>query len=243
MATEKRKKLTLILLGILLFLGVWQMLFFMMPLLPSPWPPFYWAWPVHGQVVDADTGAPLEGVIIPAHWELEGSWAGPISQVAVMETVTDKDGRFAFRWWRPRLRWPLWGILGTRAPSLFFFKSGYEWEVCSNDVFSHSGFDFLELFPTSDCDHATIKLKKFQGTEQEYAKQLQHLNHELEFAFRHNDCSWKKIPRMLVTLDQEDKHLTQKGIRNSLGSIEYREEAFNSSHCNSMQKFLRSYMP
>ena len=216
-AKKKRKKLPLILAGIVLFLVVWQVLFFVMPLMPSPWPPFYWAWPVHGQVVDGDTGAPLEGVIIAAHWELEGPWGGLAKQLAVMEAVTDREGRFTFRWWRPRLRWPLWELLRSDAPTLLFFKSGYHTGGCNNDVFAHYGLATLGPFPSSDCEGAVTKLKKFQGSEQEYAENLRDLDHDLEFAFNENDCSWKKIPHMLVAMDRERKRLEAKGVHTKLG--------------------------
>ena len=173
---------------------VWTFLHVLLPILPSPWPPFYWALPVRGQVVDAETGAPLSGVIVVAHWELnDTSWTGsPVGQVAVMEDVTDIMGRFSFWWWRPRLRWRFWGLLRSDAPGMLFFKSGYTWESCSN----HGNFVYSP-FPGSDCNGAVIILRKFRGSEQEYAEKVHWLDNELDFAFEHNDCSWKKIPHMV----------------------------------------------
>ena len=220
---------------------MWQAAALAYPLIPSPWPPFYWALPIHGQIVDADTNAPLEGVIIAAHWELQAPWVGPVGQVAVMEAVTNKDGRYTIRWWRPRLRWNLGGLLESTAPGMLFFKSGYNWEVCANWTVRPS----YSVFPSSDCNGRTIKLKKFQGNDKEYVEKVSRLDNELEFAFRHDDCSWKKIPHMLVAIDQEGKRLKAKGVRTVLGgvpsSLEYRAGLANERWCGSLKNYLRSY--
>jgi len=243
MATEKREKRLVILAGIILVLVLWQALAFVVPLVPSPWPPFYWALPVRGQVVDADTGAPVEGVIVTANWELKSfGWTTiSLGQLVVEETVTDKKGQYAFSWWRPRLRWPLWGTLGTDAPGLLFFKSGYQWQGHANDVFSHSNFG-LGLFPTSDWNGATIKLKKFQGSEKEYAEHFGHLDVSLSFATGGSarNCEWKKIPRMLAALHLEERRFRKQGIYSSLAPIETMP---NQAHCGSAEQFLRSYLP
>ncbi len=222
---------------------VWTFMHVLLPILPSPWPPFYWALPVHGQVVDAETGTPISEVIVVAHWELrDTSWTGsPVGQVAVMEDVTDITGRFSFRWWRPRLRWRFWGLLRSDAPGLLFFKSGYKWESCNNSFASYN----FNPFPGSDCDGSIIKLKKFQGREQEYVENVFQLDNELDFAFRHNDCSWKKIPHMLVTMDQEGKRLKAKGIRTIGGgvpsSLESRADDANERWCGSLTKYMGRY--
>lgn len=217
---------------------VWMFLHVLLPILPSPWPPFYWALPVHGQVIDADTDQPLEGVIVVAHWELrDTSWTGsPEGQVAVMEDATDGKGRFAFRWWRPRLRWRFWGLMRSEAPGLLFFKSGYQWESCSNHGVNHVYFPF----PSSDCDGAVIRLKKFQGSELEYVKNVEQLDRELEFVFKYG-CFWKRIPYMLVALDQESKRLSAvKGYR-TISSLEDRAGETNERWCGSFMKYMRRY--
>jgi len=242
---EKRRQLFRWVKGFGVFLLVWQTLFFLMPLLPSPWPPFYWALPVHGQVVDADTGQPLAGVIVAAHWELRATgWTeSPAGEVAVMEAVTDNDGRYVFRWWRPRWRWPSFGMLGSAGPGLLYFKSGYTPEQRTNDFFTHTT---LGVIVHSEQDGAIIKLQKFQGTEKEYVEKVFWFDEQLEFAFRYRDCSWKKIPRMLIAMDQEGKRLKAKGVRTILGgvpsSLESRADGANERWCGSLNTYFRSYM-
>lgn len=67
----KQSKIRL-LIGSTVFWMVWGLISLVIPYLPGPWPPFYWALPVQGQVVDAQTSTPLAGVIVVAEWELEG---------------------------------------------------------------------------------------------------------------------------------------------------------------------------
>ena len=236
---SQKVKWMLLVGGVLYF--VWMVVAAMLPILPSPWPPFYWALPVHGQVIDADTGQPLEGVIVAAHWELRDTgWTGsPVGQVAVMEDVTDNKGAFTFRWWRPRLRWRFWGLLRSDAPGMLFFRSGYKWASCSNHRVNYIYFPF----PSSDCDGAIIKLKKFQGSELEYVKNVEQLDRELEFAFDHHDCSWKKIPRMLVAMDAEGTRLAAVQGYRTIHSLETRADRANERWCGSIKKYLGSYAP
>ena len=219
---------------------VWTFMHVLLPILPSPWPPFYWALPVHGQVIDADTGQPLEGVIVAAHWELRDTgWTGsPVGQVAVMEDVTDNKGAFSFRWWRPRLRWRFWGLLRSDAPGLLFFKSGYKWESCSNQ-----GVDYVYYpFPSSDCDETIMKLKEFHGNKKEYGEHLGSFDVSLSFATGGSarDCEWKKIPRLLAALHREQEQLRKERIYSGLSPIETMP---NQNRCGSAEKFLQGYLP
>ena len=99
----------------------------------------------------------------------------------------------------------------------------------------------------SDWNGKVIKLKKFVGNVEENAKLLGDLDRRLHYvAFFHRDCSWKQIPRMLVTLDQEKIQLAKTmGIPSDPGkehrTIEYWEDS-NPGYCGSIKDFLRSYM-
>ena len=98
-------------------------------LMPTVWPPFYWAWPIHAQVIDAQTLKPLEGVRVTATWKLTGGLHPHTEKVAELETFTDSEGRFLLWWLRPRLRWPLNSFMDAE-PSLRLYKRGYgvNWE-------------------------------------------------------------------------------------------------------------------
>lgn len=56
---------------------------------------FYWDGPYYGRVVDAETGAPLEGAAVAGIWEFEHLYFKSIYTFAnAQESTTDKDGRF-----------------------------------------------------------------------------------------------------------------------------------------------------
>jgi hypothetical protein len=209
-------------------------------------PLMYAATSTEAWVKDADTGQPLEGVIVVAQWELRGGLhPDAVGSLMVMETVTDASGHFTFSAWGPRVA-PLGTYIGAGDPHLFFFKSDYDPAYLSNKV--RSTID-RSLLRHSEWDGKTIPLKKFTGSLEEYAKRVGSLDDSLEFfAFRYQDCSWKQIPRMLVALHLEHKKFIEQGLRDSSdypSSIENRDSSYRVSHakCGSIKEFLRSYLP
>ena len=205
-----------------------------LPVLPGP--PVYSAPATEGSVVDADTGQPLEGVIVVAYWELKGLHAYPVGLMMVQEGVTGAEGRYSLPAWGPKPRWPVTGELDSTEPELLFFKSGYM-----------RRYDYRD-FP--DLKHTQIlKLLKVDPSSKEYAAAVRFADGQLEFAFVHHDCSWKQIPRMLIAIDQEVKLLREKGLTNRLlynfNSLEDREGHNKPSlaKCGSVQEFFRSYAP
>ena len=122
-------------------------------------PPVYWGEAIRGHVVDAETGEPLEGVVIVADWKLlAGGYGhgGHLDSLVVQETLTDKNGEFAFPQWGPKLR-PSFTML-DKAPWLILFKSGFEHAALWNEQ-SSNGF-----VRRSDWDGHTVKLERFAGT-------------------------------------------------------------------------------
>ena len=155
----KQDKIRFLIVSTVCFI-IWTLSSMAIPYLPGPWPPFYWALPVHGQVVEAETGTPLAGVIVVAEWELQGATpagALDLGHVALMETVTNREGHFTLWWGRPRLRWKLHGQLSRSSPSLEFSKAGYTDEYCGNSVFRPR---WPHPFPGSECSGRTIRMKK-----------------------------------------------------------------------------------
>lgn len=82
-----------------------------------------------GWVTDATTGQPIEGAVVVANWEIEQHHllhSRTDRIIRLEETVTDKEGRFAF----PPLgdyTVPLgWERSESNFPRLAFFKPGYE---------------------------------------------------------------------------------------------------------------------
>jgi len=95
----------------------------------------YSADPITGWVVDANTGAPLEGVHVVATWKVKGGLEGGniVGYLKVMETVTDKSGKFYFTGWGPRPNLHFGGV-DNNSPSLLFMRRGYAYWADSNMV-------------------------------------------------------------------------------------------------------------
>jgi hypothetical protein len=155
----------------------------MKPWNEADYPSEYYSKEIRARIVDADTGQPLEGVVV-AKWVLSGGIKPPID-LEVLEAVTDKDGWFYIPGWGPKKR-PVLRYLENRDPELLIFKSGYkynnfwnarkefykDWKVKPQEMDSDelnntiSGVSPERIFPTDSVresiwDGTTIKLHKF----------------------------------------------------------------------------------
>jgi hypothetical protein len=97
--------------------------------------PYYTAAPIEAWVVDADTGAPIEGAVVTANWQLVGfsydTGGRKLGQLAVMETVTDRNGRFSFPGFT---KVNISGnVLREEDPQILIFKSGYRYLRAANE--------------------------------------------------------------------------------------------------------------
>jgi hypothetical protein len=224
----------------------------------------YSADPIEAWVMDAETKQPLENVIVVAHWELETTsrivphQTNSVGSLMILETATDKNGRFYFSAWGPK--WHLGsGNLTDSDPELIFFKSGYKYLRVSNsrylrpakysDVGKPSG---TESKPSgskriSFWRGERIELKPFRGTTEEYAESFKDFNRELDsiISRRPEDCEWKKIPRTIIAMMHERKALEDKGIRYAF-SIDQQllisDEYFSKkggSECGSPKNFIK----
>src|SRR5258708_16141131 len=85
----------------------------------------YSAEATEGWVADAETGKPIEGVIVVAHWRITGGLEGgtPINELKILETVTDEIGRYSFPAWGPKLAFlsGVFGSLGRESPQILMF--------------------------------------------------------------------------------------------------------------------------
>lgn len=89
-----------------------------------------------GQIVDKETGKPLEGVVVLAVWEryfrglgIHGAAGG---YGASEEAVTDKQGQFTIK---ARSSWTLNPFVYLKGPEFHIFRSGYgRWEFQGYDT-------------------------------------------------------------------------------------------------------------
>lgn len=175
-------------------------------------PVTYSADPIEAWIVDADTKQPLEGVIVVAHWVLEGGiHVDRVGDLAVLETVTDKNGRFYFSGWGQIRHWKR-SRLTNMDPELLIFKSSYEHKRLVNP----STKEAIEGKPypvrRSVWNGKTIELMKFKGTARQYADHLVSLNSNLYPLLGSETCDWKKIPLILLALTEQSRAFRKLGI-------------------------------
>src|SRR3954471_20127967 len=96
---------------------------------------YYTAAPIEAWVVDADTGVPIEGAVVTANWQLVGfsydTGGRKLGQLEVMETVTDRNGRFHFPGFT---KVNISGnALREEDPQILIFKSGYRYVRAANE--------------------------------------------------------------------------------------------------------------
>lgn len=210
---------------------------------------YYSAAPIEAWVVDAETGKPLEGVIVTANWQLKGGLEGgnEIGQMMVMEAVTDKNGRFFIPAWGPKKN-NTEGHIKDEAPRLLLFKSGYSYLRLFNDtaVTARPGPSLK-----SDWNGKAIKMEKFKGPLDEYAQNIYELSSNVDSVIDISkgvqDCYWKQIPLMLVALNNMSLSFEVQGAKLKGWRIGQRitriEDIPSDSHCgSSVQDFFRSYL-
>jgi len=201
--------------------------------------PIYSAAPIEAWVVDSETNQLIEGAVVTANWQLvTGSLAGgeiPKGQLTVMEAVTDKSGHFYFEGWtQPNLAT---AELRDKDPQILIFKPDYNFFSFVSDY--SPGRLLLGPNRKSAITGRTLRLSKFGGSLEKYADQLSILGTSLENIV--SDCEWKKIPRMVLALDEERKRI--KGINNRLIVLVPNVESLEgySQRCGSARKFFEAY--
>ena len=136
----------------------------------------YSATAIEAWIVDAETKLPLEGVIIVADWRLEfGLEGGQSAELKIMETVTDKNGRFYFPAWGPieiPKDLPSEARLKNRDPQILMFLNSYEPKITYNERPIKSMGMHGKSVRSWDGNGKTIELKKFKGEMKDYASRL-----------------------------------------------------------------------
>jgi hypothetical protein len=158
-------------------------------------PLVYFGKEIRGKVVDADTGAPLEGVSIVAEWQIYVTVIQPHfgERLKVIETETNSTGEYRLPEWGPVVR-PLWGSLQERSPMLTFFKSNYYPKVIMNANASN------HMIRDSDFDGENIPIERFDGD-------FLRLDRALENSDAWLTGCWRACPRYVLALDAEAKRL------------------------------------
>ena len=147
--------------------------------------------PYSGRVIDADTGAPVEGVVVLGVWNTEKvTPAGAIHDFHdARETVTDKNGDFEI----PGMGFM---ILGNVTPmDVSIFKAGYEhigmtsWASLKEDLILRKKIKW-------EGKKAIIPLKKLTMEER-----------KKRFGSHYVDIPNEKQKQLLIEIKKEDKEI------------------------------------
>jgi hypothetical protein len=128
-----------------------------------------------GIVVDAETGKPVEGAVVLVEWtKTHGLGLKSTSSYKVVETLTDKDGRFSVT-----------GVLNpfVNEPNLTVYKKGYiAWNsrIIFPDYRNRQGFEWKDGF--------VFELERFDEKSSSYDK----LSSFISSAARLSSASEKK---------------------------------------------------
>lgn len=208
--------------------------------------------PIDSQVVDAETGKPIQGAVVVAYWELHpGSLGGdalPCAAANVEEAVTDKDGKFHLPGWGP-----IKGFCGGMRqgnPLLFVFKSGYGYGRFSN------GWGGVEILTVTHNEWANrqMTLKRFPNINYHligpntYYLNFDLLNIDLGFVTNFpSQCNWRKIPNMLRVLELERQKFSEAvgyPVDGVTGQLIYQDKWFEkvAPKCGSPKAFIEGLL-
>jgi hypothetical protein len=208
----------------------------------------YSAEPIEAWIINADTKHPIEGAVVVAHWALEESTLVSITvrragDLVVMETVTDKNGRFRFPAWGPIRHWGR-SRLTYMDPEILIFKSGYEFRRLANSLTAEAIGGKPYPVRRSEWNGKTIKLNQFHGSLEEYARLLAPIDGYLN-SILNEDCGWKAIPRMILAISEQSEMFRKQKIYMLSSSIEALEVQYSNvkSQCGSVKDFFRGYKP
>jgi len=163
--------------------------------------PIYYAKRTHGQIIDHETGQPLEGVIVVAKWVLLHKTPGKYyhdTKLRIVETLTDENGKYVVPG-SPMIRLRPFTELADRDPAISFFKKGYD------PLFIQNSSDRDTVIRYSEWNGRVLKLKRLNVSNDRYA-------HFLSVLFNYDKRDWCFIPKLSQAMYEEKKKLVSEGI-------------------------------
>ena len=155
------------------------------------------AGPWKGQVVDKETGKPLEGVVVLAGWyksyNTHGGWGGA-GYYDSEEIATDINGHFTIQ---SKQTWTINPFSTIKGPEFYIFKSGYgQWQFQGQDRWSKDALEGEE-------QRQAWRMFVGEGVTLELPR-LTSRDDRLRFLSRPSaEIPSEKMPKYLEALDRE----------------------------------------
>lgn len=202
--------------------------------------PLYMAAPTNAQVVDAETGLPIQGAVIVANWQLvRGGLDGPryVGQLEVKETTTDNLGRFHFDGFtKVNLRL---ADLRDEDPRILVFKLGYESKMFFNS-YPEAGTETPGIRRTSSVDGHIIRLQR-NTPVQMGGRDVFYPFFRVSQEDLMRDCGWEKIPLLLLAAQEAQREIKAAHPQATTGLIDIESiEISDRDQCGSVVEFLKA---
>ena len=194
----------------------------------------YYADPIKARVVDAATGAPIQGVNVLAAWQAKGGLEGGniTGYVKVMEDVTNANGEFSFPGWGPKV-WMNGGIRDG-APLLILLKPGYEVSLVWEGKY---GVEFAPSHLSASLSGRSIPMKRYSERDEEFKQSLSGLWTVLDTLLLEKGCAWRSIPRFLYKVEEQRSAFLAEGAMVGLGSLDQMDSRSGLS-CGSLRAYV-----
>jgi hypothetical protein len=179
--------------------------------------PYYTSDPIEAWVVDADTGQPIEGAVVTANWQLVSAsldtGGRKLRQLEVLETTTDKNGRFYFPGFT-KINFTL-DELREEDPQILIFKPGYQYFRAVGVAESYEAKSGSHRH--SEISGKTIALTKYDKSGRALAMHFAALTVGLSNISISGDS--KKVSRMIERIVCEQRRLASVDPPASIFSI------------------------
>jgi hypothetical protein len=219
---------------------------------------------IDGIIIDANTQAPVEGVIVTASWIQIGVTGHGEFTLKVSETETNAKGEYVLPAWGPRF---YANQLRRNQPVIRFFKVGYIPLIIRNNSAYHPGFENdtermikePETIPKGRVvyrlyepeEHQvkfgkkkhTFLLESFEGTDAEYVELLTGATHyvgSLSQIIIGDDCEWKELTTTFGALHKLREEFEEKNI--PAIDIPYVGDVGGQDHCGDAAKYFKGYL-
>jgi hypothetical protein len=177
--------------------------------------PFVWWSPaIEGRVLDAKSGAPVVGAVVVADWRLTGPEGLETRELALRETTSSEDGRFAVEGWGPKFHFGR-GDLSAGEPTVRIAHRDYVPLLLRNAYFiprNYTGpYSHNRIIVRFDRSGRDFTLTPSVSLEKEADAWIE-LKYSLAFAYDPPQCDSTLVQRMVQEIAEVSARMERGGL-------------------------------